>query len=206
MVAAGTVLQVNLRGTFMQQKIQNVFHFRLVAAADDGYMSAFANGFWQHIKVQWRAVTPLSAKLIYTDVTVEALGGSNPFGQYTIPVAEQQGTRATATLFMPPFNAANITFNVSNRNVRPGSKRIAGLVEEDQADGVLNDSLIGLYNTLAVKLIDDVTVADPAMSGIFVIYGRENNNRPTPVSEPVVGYKTSPNVSSQNSRKFGRGN
>lgn len=206
MVDAGTVLQLNVRGTFMQQKIQNVYHFRLVGAADDGYMAAFAEGFWNHIKDEFRATQPLNSTLNYTDVTCEALAGAHPFGQYTIPLAEQPGTRATSTLFMPPFNSVNITFNVADRAVRPGSKRYAGLVEEDNANGVLSDSLQALYATLAEKLIEDVTVVDPAMSGIFVIYGRENDSRPVPVSRPVVGYKVSPNISSQNSRKFGRGN
>jgi len=165
------------RLTFIQsfggQECINVFYYRDVTATTFLPVNV-AQGWWDAIKATWRALQPTSSSFLNLRVECEALFGAHPFGIYTIPVGEQQGLRAAATEWMPIFNAYTIKLDVGTRLTRPGSKRIAGLMEGDQSTGQLVAGTLTLLQNLANVLDNNFT---PTGGGAAV----------TPV---IVGYPT----------------
>lgn len=204
-IAIGEVHEIALRGTFQGSKIQNVFHFTNNIVTPDVSATTACEAFWNDIKTAWRAWTPTSPQLIWTELVCAVAGGGGQYGSYAIPGGEQQGTRTFATDFLPSLNAANITFNPLLRLTRPGSKRIAGLLEGDQASGVLTGAAVALLSTLAVALTNGFTDSVTGAVYTYIIWGRVNTNRPVEVKMPVNGFTVSVNTTSQVSRKLGRG-
>lgn len=204
-IPANAVHEIAIRGTFQGSKIQNVFHFTNSIVTPDVSATTACEAFWNDIKAAWRGWTPTSPQLIWTEVVCTLRGAGGQYGSYAIPGAEQSGTRAFGSDFLPSFNAANITFNPSLRLVRPGSKRIAGVLEGDQVSGVLTGGAVALLSTLAVALVNGFTDAVTGASYTYIIWGQVNSNRPVEVKMPINGYTVSVNVTSQVSRKLGRG-
>lgn len=204
-INAGQVFELAIRGVFYGQRVQNVFHYRNVGGAADLAASGMCEAWWNDIKAAWRGFMKTEANLIYTEVVSIAVNGSGHYGSYLIPTGEQQGTSVRAGEFLPTFNAANITFNPALRLVRPGSKRIAGVLESDQVNGVLTAGAQALLGAIATQVVNGFVDAATPSSWEFVIYGPANASRPVPVSQLVTGHSVSPNVTSQLSRKLGRG-
>lgn len=147
-----------------------------------------------------------SADLAWQEVFVGAVGGTGQYGSYSIPTAEQLGTRSpSGNSYLPPFNAFSITFNPALRLVRPGSKRIAGVTELDNSAGTIVAGTVTLLNTLANALKNGFNVAGRIGNSSLVIYSRGTLDRPTPLAIDVTSHRVLPNVSTQNSRKIGHG-
>lgn len=142
------------RITMLQQmsskNIVNVFHYRDTSILGPTPLQV-ATAFWNNAKAAWRGWQVTSAAFLNVSVTVEQLNSGHPFGVYAIPVGEQQGLRASATDFYALTVAGLISLKVGTRVTRPGSKRIAGLVEGDVGGG---STLIAGSVTLLQALAD----------------------------------------------------
>lgn len=87
---------------------------------------------------------------------------------------------------LPMHSAVSITLRLDTRGVRPGSKRISGLTEADQAAGLINGvAYIASLNALLTAIPQDVVesglgVYDP------IVVGRILDPDPTPLGDSPI--------------------
>ena len=210
-IGIGVPLKVVIRGTILSQAFQNVCWFVTDGAA---FLTADATGvgeaFWNDIKTVWRAAQYDSPNgCVATSILVSEPGPTGAFGEYAIPVGEQVGTRAAAGSggFLPAFNAAGFRQAVATRTTRPGQKRIPGAGEIDQAGGVWDAAYLALIDAVADKLSNPITLGAPVATGVLIpiVVGLDGDGNVVRQQE-ITGYITNTFVTSQVSRKPGRGN
>lgn len=185
---------------FVNQEVLNVYYYRDTTAVGIPAASV-AQGWWDSVKTTFRALQPTTSGFTSIRIECEALFGTHPFGIYPVPVGEQQGLRAASTDFMPLWNSYLIKLDVATRLTRPGSKRIAGMMEGDQSSGGLIAGTLTLVQNFADRL--DITFV-PTGSGASVtpvVVGYPTAAQPgTPRVQDIVQATASPYVSHQTSR------
>lgn len=143
--------------------------------------------------------------LVHLDVTVINHSDPTVFGTFTSNVAGLGGS----TDLLPPFASVGIRLNRASRELRNGQKRIAGLAEANQVDGIFTSAFLTVVATNAPAITD--TLVDGAQNFVPVIV----RNRPTkndPSVDPddattwkfvfISGLTIKNAVTTQNSRKF----
>jgi len=200
------LVRITLNQTHQGQQVRNVFWYRAEDAVGGDAALGIGQTFWEVVRTAWRAFTPATTLLTFDSVDVRYMDGDLDYAVYTIPEAERQGTRTAGTAqLMPVFIAANITLNPANRQVRPASKRIGGLLETDN-----NANAIELGTRSLLGALGTAFTATLASGGFIdfltpVVVGMPNANRPTRLLIPIVSHQVGRNVTTQNSRKVGRG-
>lgn len=103
---------------------------------------------------------------------------------YTEPLSGE-GLRPAGEC-LPPFNAVNYTLKLNTRAVRPGSKRIAGVGESVQQNGLITDGdMITAIGALEIELSD--TLSDGTHSYNPIVIKRVG--LPTPGTPPYTSYR-----------------
>lgn len=210
MAITSEIIRVVIRGVYMSQLVENVQWYVPTGAA---FLTAEAAGvaqaYWDNIKTDWRAFHIANTLDRTLSVFVSEPGASGAYGEYAIPTGEQQGTRdATgAGQLLPPTNSVAVRLTVATRVTRPGQKRFWGVWEGDNSYGVLEAPIVTAANTLAVKFSDNITLGSPVATGVLIPVIVKINRETGEVvdRQEVVGFAVNSNVSTQNSRKFGRG-
>jgi hypothetical protein len=212
MPITASLLKITLRYAWLGQQMQTARYFEPVGAAFlTATPAAVGEAFWNDVKTAWRGVAPAAQGNIFQSVVVEEIGGGLEFGEFPVPVAEQQGTRSSTGLGepLPSFLAVGMRFTVSSRVTRPGQMRIPWLWEADVNGNQVQAALLTLCNALGTKLSSTITLGAPVATGTL----RQTIVRFTATVPPVVeaqqmvnGYVTNGFVTSQISRKVGRGN
>lgn len=208
-IGIGVPLRITIRGVIQAQAFNLVCWYNTDGAA---FLTATATGvgeaFWNDIKTVWRAAMESSPLLVTNSILVSEPGPTGAFGEYPIPVGERQGTRTVGTSdLLPSFNAAGIRLAVATRTTRPGQKRVPGALEVDQTNGAWVSGYMTLMNNLAPKFSSPITLGAPVATGVLIpIVTRVNpDTGDVDASQDVVGFVTNPYVTSQVSRKIGRG-
>jgi hypothetical protein len=208
-VDVGDKIEISLKQAYGADDIVNVWSYDVSGTFTEIAGEEVAAAWWGDVRTVYRALVRPSTGFLFVSVTLRDVGDLlGVSAEYPIPSGEQQGTRTgtTATDFMPPFNAAGLRLTVGTRVTRPGQKRIAGLIEEDNEGGVLNSAyralLVNLGNTMTAPLI----LAAPALGMTLQpqVFGKDVTGAVVR-SQDVVGYVINPNITSQVSRKIGRG-
>lgn len=209
----GSILELTVRQTLDSQEVLNVFHYQTGTSAVMAIDEATA-GFWDYLKVSWRALVP--SVLSFLSVSGRQLGGGLEYFEYPVPVGERFGT-LTGTIgdIYPAFVAFSVKLIPSNRLVRPGSKRIAGVADVSvDSYGTLGSGVAALFNTFGSKLDDTIPLGLLGADGylIPVILGKAHPSSPTgrparasDVVVPIVNYACSQIVTTQKTRQRGRG-
>lgn len=207
-ITAG-IVKITLRGTITGQRWQVGRYFAPVGAA---WLTADAVGgaqaWWDNVKAAWRASVPAASSATFESVLFEEVGAGLAFGEYAIPVSEQLGTRAGATTdFLPSFNAAGVRLTVGTRVTRPGQMRIPGGLEQDQVGGTWVAGYVTLIDAIADKYDTQLTLGAPVATGNLTpkVVRLDVSGDVVVASQDIVGHVTNPNVTSQVSRKIGRG-
>lgn len=204
-------LAITLRYQWMSQKMQTKRVYSVTGAA---FLTATAVGvgeaFWNDVKTVWRAMTPLAGASVFKSVLVEELGGGSSFGEYAIPVGEQSGTRSTAGLTQeaPSFVNVGVRFTVGTRITRPGQMRVPFLWESDMDGQAVNSTFLTLVTALATKLAAPSTLGAPVATGVLtpqVVRFAAGSGVVIEDQQDVVGFVVNTNLTSQNTRKIGRG-
>lgn len=105
---------------------------------------------------------------------------------------------------LPPFVAYSFRWNRVDRAVRNGQKRIAGVPENFQNGGVATAAAEILLDVLATLMGNNIT--DPTTEAIFRPQIVHRSVPGVPIYTPYnVGSVEYTRISSQNTRKFGRG-
>lgn len=203
-------LKITYRYTWLGQKCQNVMYWLAEGAA---FLTADMSGV---LEAYWNDLQPTLVPLLPSNPAVgtfdsllgEEVGGGFGFAEYPIPPAEQIGSRSGLTLDGVPasFNAFGIRLSVGTRVTRPGQKRFPWMAENDIDANQLDPTFITLVTPLAEHFSQVVTLGAPVALGTMTpsVGGTDVLGIPT-VFQRVTGYLINPNVTSQVSRKVGRG-
>lgn len=208
-IGIGIPLKITIAGTVLSQTFNIVCWYSTDGAAFlTADPAAVGNAYWQDIKAAWRALMVNSVGVRTTSIKVAEAGPTGAYGEYAIPSGEQLGLRSAASSdFQPAFLAVGIKQTVATRVTRPGQKRIPGSLEEDQAAGVWSGTYMGLVTALAPKFAVPIILGAPVATGVLepIVTRLSTDGSTVLASQPVAGFVVNPNVTSQNSRKPGRG-
>lgn len=205
----GSLIEIVHVGALFSQQVMTVWDFEVISITGATSAIAVAEAYWNHIKTTWRAMCVTSNGQQTLTLRVREL--NNPVGEYAefdIPSGEQAGTRTPPTQgeLLPPFVAAGARLTVSTRTTRPGQKRIPNLVESDNLNGALQSAMKALVQAyLNVATFPMVLGAPAALTELSPIVCRKNAAGLVTAHQPITGYLVNNNITSQNTRKIGRG-
>lgn len=126
-----------------------------------------------------------------------------------VPTVPPTGALAGDTL--PPFNAVSIQQVRQTRATRHGWKRIAGITEAQQDDGILLPGVVTGLQTAAEELwslnpfVEDPNNSARVMGLQSIIWGGNDVGFPLGRYSGIAGFVVNPEITSQNTRKIGRG-
>lgn len=207
-----TDLQMTVKCNAAAQMVQNVWSYNVFGAPGGVGVSAteLANAWWNHVKVLYRAIVPVGFGAYFQSIECRVV--NNPlgdFGEWPIPVGESVGTRANtaAPEFLPTFNAAGVKLTVATRATRPGQKRFTCLQEGDITGQALNASILTpLAAFMSAMVVDLSPLGAPAAAfGLRPKIFRLGAGEAVLGEQTIVGHLINPYVTSQVSRKQGRG-
>ena len=210
-IVVGGRLKITLRWQMSLQNCEAVQWYSTDGAAFlTADMSGVLEAYWNDIKTVWRNLIVTSPEFQFTELLGAEENPSGAFGSYAVPVLERQGTRAAGALgnFMPGFNSAGVKLNVATRVTRPCQKRLPGLMEGDNANGLLEAPYIALANLVAAKYSAPVVLGVPVATGVLepIICHLDPVTGLPIASQPVIGHSINQFITSQVSRKIGHGN
>ena len=199
-----TLVQSRLNNTIL-----NVFQYN-VANVPVGVSAAhIAEAWWNHVKTTWRAIMASNFGAYFMTVRVRELNNpTGAFADWNVPTGEQTGTRAptAAPQSLPLFNAAGVRLLVGSRLTRPGQKRFYGLTETDSDEGALAAAYVTLLTAHMNGLVSLMTLGAPAATvTLEPIVTRKDASGTVINSQPVIGYLIAQQITSQTTRKAGRG-
>lgn len=208
-IAADSLVEVTLNMLFDNQKVANVYQYNVLAATPVDSAEQYAAAWWNHVKGAYRGLCVSGAGSVFQSVVIREL--NNPTGdlaEYAIPAGEQDGSRAAGSLgpFLAGFVAVGARLAVANRTTRPGQKRFLFLTEGDVAGPSVGATFIGLVEDILDLVTDDILLGSPAVGAAFQpIVTRKDATGAVTAWQPVTGYVVNPLLTSQVSRKVGRG-
>jgi len=191
-------------------QIRNVWQYRVTSGLPGVTAVQVLEGWWNHVKAQLRSIFPTSyTTAILTLELRELNNAAGLLGGYGVSPAEQAGTRApgAGAEVMPFFNAASMRLNVGTRATRPGQKRFSCLVETDNVSGLLQASARTPIETMGAFMIASMTLGAPvATMTLQPIVTRKDAIGYVTAYQPIDDVTVANYISTQNSRKVGRGN
>lgn len=208
-IGAGSLLEFKLQGALFGQVTLNMFTYRVVGELGDVTPPQWGNAWWNAIKTTLRPLVASVHGAAFITVSVREMDDpAGEYGVFSIPVGETAGTGATgAGGVLPPFNAAGIRFLVATRITRPGQKRISGQDESYMNGSGWETSYATALNNFAAIAAAPMTFGAPALgSQVQPIVVKKDPATGLPVAhQDVTGYLVNGTVTSQVSRKIGRG-
>lgn len=175
----------------------------LISAAELG------EAWWNDVKAEWRALAPANAANIFKSVLVEEFGGSLGYGEYAIPVSEQGGLRDVSSLAnpLPSFVNVGCRLTVPTRATRPGQMRIPFLYEGDSSGQQWGGVAVPLVQAVAAAYSSVLAMGAPAATVTLhpQVWGEDDPLLPPTTTQDIVSYVLNDNLTSQVSRKVGRG-
>lgn len=206
-IGANSLIELSVNQTFMGQTIANIWGYKVDVYVGTPNAVQIAEAWWNHVKATYRAIMPSGFGAVFRSVKITELNVSGgDYAEYDIPIAEQTGTRASSADQQPPFLAVGVRLVVGSRLTRPGQKRLAGVQEVDQAGGVLIPGTIAIYKTFVDVAASTIVLGAPAAGTTLIPKVFRKGAGGTILAEQTItGTIVNPNVTTQNSRKFGRG-
>lgn len=210
------VLEMRVRGFFNDAvEVNNVFHYRVVAA-EDATLEQFGAGLAQQLSEQiW---LNLSALVVWDEIIVNKLDadGLPTTGEsYIIPPS--LGTCLIAGQSLPPYATFTMKYIRQTTASRHGYKRFPGVAESAQADGVADPSYVAVLNaaglvlnagfeafTIDVDNLPDTAVPD-SLAVPIILQKIINGDPISPINITSPQSIVFNSIGTQNSRKFGRG-
>lgn len=204
-------LEIILRYTHYGQRMQTVRTYRPTGAA---FLTASPSGvgeaWWNDVKAAWRGVCGAGYGNVFDSVFVREIGGGLAYGEYAIPAGERAGTRASGALGdgMPSYVAVGCKLTVGTGVTRPGQMRIPFLADADTLGNDVASGFLTLCQTLAAKYSSTITLGAPVATGTLTpnVLRYSKTVPPTVIaSQDIGGYLLNSRVTSQVSRRSGRG-
>jgi len=208
-ITTGSKISISLNATSAGQTIMNVWEYSVLEIVGTPTAGHYGEAWWNHVKAGYRALALAAWGQVFTSVRVSELG--NPLGEYgefAIPTGERAGTRSNPTdaESMPNFTAVGVRLSVSTRVTRPGQKRFAFLTQSDVLGEDVQAPFQTLVATLMTTMVANMTLGAPA-AGVVLVPNVVGLNADGTIrgAQLVTGYAINGKVTSQVSRRFGRG-
>jgi len=213
MAITGELLKFQIRYEWGGQRCENVmWYFPGGAAFLTATAAAVAEAYWNNIKDLFLAMIPDDPTPVMSSILcTEYLGGSG-YGEYAIPSGERVGTRVGMTGdFVSGIMAVGMRLTVATRTTRPGQKRFPFLYESDIAGNALGVDILAAVED-AAEIFDTVRLlgAPVALGSLTPVVVTFNSAPGVTEDEPqayqdVIGHLINADITSQVSRKKGRG-
>lgn len=205
----GSLIEIVHVQRLLGQQVLNVYGYELSGYVGGTSLVAILEAYWNHVKTVTRALYPTS----FTDFfqTLKGREVNNVVGdyaEYDIPVGERAGTRSLGSQgeTMPIFNSVGVRLVVGTRATRPGQKRYSCLVEGDQNSGTLGAGMVASTAALMNVMTAAMLLGIPAeLNELQPRIFRKLNDGTVIASQPPTGYLINSQVTTQNTRKIGRG-
>lgn len=198
-MAINDVVEVILRGTCVGQATVNVFHYEQIAGTGTDGAVGLVNSFEDTVIDALQDIIPEDVG--YQSVEYKSVKGT--FYEGSLVLGTTVGTRTGDTL--PPYAAWSFRFLRTLSDSRGGYKRIGGIAEPDQVDGVYTGGIITNLQAAAVAMgVQLSTVGGNTWRPVVVSLILNGIERTEPLINPVSGVQFQ-RITTQNSRKFGRG-
>jgi len=205
----GDAIEIALHMHVGADKVMNVWTYELSGVVAPTVQSAhIAEAWWQHMKASYRATIAVGFGALFDKVSVKSLmSATGDSGEWAIPSGEQAGTRSNpAGDFAPQFTAAGSKLIVPSRLTRPGAKRFIGLYEADTTFNFVGSAFIALVNAVhTVQLPNFVLGAPAATVQLNPVVVRKDSSGLASTWQQWNSFLVNPYVTTQNTRKVGRG-
>lgn len=191
------------------QETLNIWQYSIQSIPVTVTAVQLAEGWWNHVKATYRALQLATQPDTFISVRVRELNDpTGDYAEFDVPTAEKLGLRANPSQneLLPSFNAAGVRLVVGSRVTRPGQKRIPFLVESDNVAGTIQASFKTLLTShMNVMSVPMVLGAPAALTDLYPIVTKKDQFGTVSAYQFVTGYIINNNITSQNSRKVGRG-
>ena len=208
-ITSGGHVEIAVNMSIGGSQVLNVYDYVITGIAGTPSAVNIAEAWWNGVKAAYRALASTDFGAAFKSVKIKDLDTSTgEAGEYAIPSAEQTGTRTPPAQpqILPLFTAAGVRLTVPTRVTRPGQKRFPFLTESDNDTGTLGSAYTALLNSLMPGLIAPSILGAPA-AGTTLRLMVVNKSPPGVFNygQQVASYVVSTNITSQNTRKPGRG-
>ena len=206
---SGTLIEISNVGELFGSETRNVWQYELESSLATVSAAQVGEAWWHHVKTGLRGIVTTNIGGCYRSVEVRELNNpAGELGSYGIPSGEWAGTRSPGTEagILMPFAAVGVRLDVGTRVTRPGQKRFAGLVEGDQNGGLIQAGVQTAVEAAMDTMVAVMILGAPAATlTLRPVVCRKNAAGVVTAHQNIEGYTINPNVTSQNTRKFGRG-
>lgn len=208
-ITVGSLIDIQLRYIYLSQQMMNTFSYAVFELAGVPTAANYGEAWWNAVKTTTRALQQSGSGDTFISVVVRELNNpTGEYGEFDIPAGERAGTRSAPTQSqqLPAFTAAGARLTVSSRLTRPGQKRVPFLAEEDNVGGVLQTAYKALFQSWLNVITSPFVLGAPALGVILnPVVTRRDAQGTVLASQDITGYVVNSYVTSQNSRKPGRG-
>lgn len=210
MPVTGGHMKITIRYTYLGQKCENVQFYRLTGTAfATATVLGVLEAYWNDIKTVFRSIFSTSEDVSTIDsILGDEVGGGLGFAEFSIPPDERVGTRPAADdgQWLNSFSAIGARLTVGSRVTRPGQKRFPSLREGDVIGNSLTPAIVDIYDPVFDIFAEQRVLGAPVATG--VMQPEVGKSVPTgfpSVFQDVTGKVVNTNVTTQVSRKIGRG-
>lgn len=197
-MAVGDLWRIIDRQLLSAQQCLNVYFYEEMTSPTEGTPAdALTVAFIQSIEAVIKNFQ--SSSCLHFQYEVTNLDDPDQFGTFS-----NATTGTVASEALPPFVAWAFRLDRASRLVRNGQKRIPGVPESLQVNGEPTSAALALLNLGAVALGGDISAIAPNGSWRPRIAHRLGTVPETYTPYAIAGASYSA-ISSQNTRKFGRG-
>lgn len=208
-ITEGSLLEITLKGSVYSQTLMNVWQYEVGGTFSGIDIVSVASAWWNHVKTAYRGVATATYTEAFQSVYIRQLDDpSGEYGEYAIPLAEQAGTRSAGSSSEgQTFTSMGVRLTVGTRVTRPGQKRLWGFNEADYSGPYFNAGAVTAGQTLMDVMSANMTLGIPALGMDLnpIVTRKDPATGAVLAHQPVVGYVINTLVTTQNSRKLGRG-
>jgi len=205
----GDVVRFELIMTVQADEFRNIWDYELSGVVSPTITAPqMAEAWWNHVKATYRASMSLGLGNIFSRVACRSLMSPvGDAGEYAIAGAEKVGTRSTPSGdWAPQFLACGAKLVVGSRLTRPGAKRFFGMYEADFAANSVNVTFQNLCASIMNNMLPNFILGAPAATvQLNPVVVRLASNGTASVWQQWNSYTINPSVTTQNTRKVGRG-
>lgn len=210
-LSPGAEIRVAWRYTYLGQKCENVQTYIAQGAAVIAVtVDQLCEALWNDYKARYKAVMSANRAInTFDSLLGDEVGGSLAFGEFAIPFADQLGDRLpdATSQWLNSFSAVGVRQTVGSRLTRPGQKRFPFLNENDVSNNAIEGATLALFDALGGAFSQPSALGSPAVGVAMqpVVVHEPGVRDPVRHVQDVIGWVTNPNLTSQVSRKLGRG-
>lgn len=208
-LGVGSLIEIAIEGTVYAQQQMNTWTYLVGVYPVAVSAAQIAEAFWNHVKAAQRGVAVSLHTTMYQTVRVRELDDpAGALGSYAVPSAEQSGTRSAGTSQdAAVFIALGASLKVATRATRAGSKRFAGLCENDMDGSAASSAARAAVQALLdVVCVPVVLGAPAALVELAPVVVKRDRVTGLPLAHQAIESATANFfLTTQNTRKVGHG-